>query len=76
MNTTIEITTNPSALDDYHLVMEHHAGVKAIRKKLGMKTTQFADHLGVSRRTVEGWESGREPGRLALRAIAAAARGL
>lgn len=33
--------------------------VKSIRKKYGISTREFARRLGVSHRTVEGWEQGR-----------------
>lgn len=74
----MRVTTNhpcssygqPVILDDNCQVMDYAPGIKAIRKKAGMTTQQFADEIGVSRRTVEGWESGRMPSTLALRALA------
>ena len=36
-----------------------------IRHRLGLSVREFAAALGVSRRTVEGWEQGRPVGRLA-----------
>jgi DNA-binding transcriptional regulator YiaG len=50
--------------------MDYAPGIKALREKTGMTTQQLADAVGVSRRTVEGWESGRMPSTLALRALA------
>jgi len=41
--------------------MDYAPGIKAIRAKLKLSTQQLADKCGVSRRTVEGWESGRMP---------------
>ena len=72
------ITTNhsssshgfPVMLDDNGSVMDYGPGVKAIRDKAGLTTQQLGDAIGVSRRTVEGWESGRMPSTLALRALA------
>lgn len=60
----------PVILADDGSVMDYAPGVKAIREKAGMTTQQLADEIGVSRRTVEGWESGRLPSTLALRALA------
>ena len=51
----------PVILGDDGLVMDYAPGIKAIRAKLGWSTQQLADACGVSRRTVEGWESGRMP---------------
>ena len=33
--------------------------VRRIRKKAGMSQSEFADHFGVSIRTVQDWEQGR-----------------
>jgi transcriptional regulator with XRE-family HTH domain len=41
--------------------MTFAAGVKALRERLGLTTDRLARELGLSRRTVEGWEQGREP---------------
>lgn len=75
----MQVTTNhptssygqPVILADDGSVMDYATGIKAIRAHLGMSTQQFADALGVSRRTVEGWEMGRMPSTLALRAMSA-----
>jgi DNA-binding transcriptional regulator YiaG len=61
----------PVILADDGSVMDYSPGIKAIRAKTGMTTQQLADAVGVSRRTVEGWEMGRMPSTLALRAISA-----
>ena len=61
----------PVILADGGGVMDYPAGVKAVRDHLGMTTQNLADAIGVSRRTVEGWESGRMPSTLALRALSA-----
>jgi len=60
----------PVILADDGSVMDYAPGIKAIREKNKMNTQQLADAVGVSRRTVEGWESGRQPSTLALRALA------
>ena len=73
----MRVTTNHSAsscgqpviLSDGGEVMDYAPCIKAIRDKLGFTTQQLADEIGVSRRTVEGWESGRMPSTLALRAL-------
>ena len=72
------ITTNhiaishgiPVILDEAGSVTDYGPGVRAIRDKAGLTTQQLGDAIGVSRRTVEGWESGRMPSTLALRALA------
>ena len=33
--------------------------IKAIRNKVGMTQTVFANYMGVSKKTVEAWELGR-----------------
>lgn len=41
-------------------------GVRALRRSLEMNTEQFGAALGVSSRTVEGWELGRPAALAAL----------
>ena len=54
----------PVILDDAGQVMDYGQGVKAIRKKMGLNTIDFGSLIGVSGRTVEGWEqSKRMPGK-------------
>lgn len=65
----MKITTNHSAssygmpviLDDRGHVMDYAPGVKAARAKLNLTAEQLAEKLGVSVRTVNGWEQGRLP---------------
>jgi putative transcriptional regulator len=38
----------------------------AIREKMQVSRERFAEIMGVSRRTVEGWEAGRRPSDIAL----------
>lgn len=64
----------PVILDDDGNLVDYAPRIKAIRAKAGLSTQQLADELGVSRRTVEGWESGRMPSKLALRALAKLAK--
>jgi DNA-binding XRE family transcriptional regulator len=60
----------PVILADGGEVMDYAPGVKAIRAKLDLSTQQLADHCGVSRRTVEGWEQGKLPNAAALNVMA------
>lgn len=60
----------PVILADDGSVMDYAPGIKAIRAKRGWNTQQLADVCGVSRRTVEGWESGRMPEARALNVMA------
>lgn len=52
--------------DDGTTVMDYAEGVKKLRNQLNLSTQDLADHCGVSRRTVEGWEQGRPPSAAAL----------
>ena len=59
----------PVILADDGGVMDYAPGIKAIRAKLEISTQQLADKIGVSRRTVEGWEQGRPISTPALKLI-------
>lgn len=60
----------PVILADDGDVMDYGPGVKAIRGCRGWSTQQLADKIGVSPRTVEGWEQGRPISNPALNLIA------
>ena len=75
----MKITTNhpqssygiPVIIDDAGQIMDYGPGVKSIRKKLGLNTMYFGSLIGVSGRTVEGWEQGkRMPGKPELMLMA------
>lgn len=51
----------PVILADDGSVMDYAPGIKAIRAKLGLTARQLGDALGVSERTINGWEGGRMP---------------
>ncbi len=59
----------PVILDDRGRVMDYAPGIKAARGKLGFTAAALADQLGVSERTVNGWEGGRMPTAQALNMI-------
>lgn len=65
MRITIDHPTSsygqPVILADDGSVMDYAPGIKAARAKLGLTAAQLADLLGVSVRTVNGWEQGRMP---------------
>jgi DNA-binding transcriptional regulator YiaG len=42
-------------------------GVRAVRERWGLSTGELGEELGVARRTIEGWEAGRMPGRMAIK---------
>lgn len=56
----------PVILDDNGQPMDYAPGVRAVRKKLDLTTAEFGERMGVSARTVEGWEQGRIPNNTAL----------
>jgi len=61
----------PVILDDAGQVMDYGPGIQMIRKKLGLNTAGFGALIGVSGRTVEGWEQGaRMPGKPELMLMA------
>jgi len=72
------ITTNhpsssyglPVILDDAGQVMDYAPGIQLIRARLNLSTADLAAKIGVSPRTVEGWEQGRTPSKSAVRLIA------
>lgn len=49
----------PVILDNAGDVLDYATGIKAVRKALGMSTTEFGQAVGKSRRAVEDWEQGR-----------------
>lgn len=49
----------PVILDDSGQPMDYPDGIQAVRKRLGLSTTQLGQAVGKSRRTVENWEQGR-----------------
>lgn len=51
----------PVILDDAGKVMDYAPGIKAARVYLGLTAAALANKLGVSARTVNGWEQGRMP---------------
>lgn len=65
----------PVIIDDTGNVMDYAPGISAARRLLGWSTQQFAERCDVSRRTVEGWESGRMPDVASLNVLADALRG-
>ena len=56
----------PVILDERGHLMDYAPGIKAVRKKLGIKTEQLAELCGVSRQTLYGWQSGKMPTAAAL----------
>lgn len=49
----------PVILDDSGLLLEYADGFRRCRYRLNMSTVEIGKHLGVSGRTVEGYEQGR-----------------
>lgn len=50
-------------------VIDYPDGFRILRKERGWSTTELAEKLGVKRRTVEGWEFGKNPSTTALRLL-------
>jgi|18_taG_2_1085343.scaffolds.fasta_scaffold33900_2 DNA-binding transcriptional regulator YiaG len=44
---------------------DHKESIRSLRKSLGLTTVQFGHQVGVTKRTVEGWEQGRNPSKSA-----------
>ena len=64
----------PVIIDDDGSVIDYRDGIQKIRDSLGLSTTELGKLCGVSRRTVEGWEQGRQPSAAALNAMASIVR--
>jgi DNA-binding transcriptional regulator YiaG len=70
----MKLTTNHSAssygvpvfLDGAGNPMAYAPALQQLRKEKGWSTTDLAEQVGVSARTVEGWEQGRMPSKPAL----------
>lgn len=60
----------PVILADDGTPMDYAAAIKEIRRRRGLTTRDLAALIGVSHRTVEGWESGRTPAAWALNVLA------
>lgn len=56
----------PVILDDAGNVIDYAVGIKSARAKLDLTAAELAEKLGVSERTVNGWEIGRMPTTAAL----------
>lgn len=56
----------PVILSDGGEVLDYAEGIKAIRQQMELSTAKFAEQMGTSKRTVEGWEQGRLPSNTAL----------
>ena len=56
----------PVILNDAGKPMKYALGIKTIRKRLRLSTTDLGAMCGVSRRTVESWETNRPPPAAAL----------
>lgn len=61
----------PVILDDDGNPTDYADGVKLLRDRLGLNTAELGATVGVSRRTVENWEQGRnQPSAPALKLMA------
>lgn len=49
----------PVILDDAGKPMDYAPGIAAVRHQLGLSVAAVGEAVGVSPRTVEGWEQGR-----------------
>jgi DNA-binding transcriptional regulator YiaG len=56
----------PVFVDDEGRLLDYHGGLRQLRKSKGWSAADLADQVGVSARTVEGWEQGRMPSKPAL----------
>jgi len=60
----------PIVVTDDMRVLNFATGICYIRDRLDLSRAAFAAKIGVSPRTVEGWEQGRTPSNSAVRLIA------
>jgi DNA-binding transcriptional regulator YiaG len=51
-------------------LQDYAPGIQAIRRELKLSCAELGEKLGVSGRTIEGWEQGRLPETRALNALA------
>lgn len=56
----------PIFVDDGNNPLDYADGLRHLRKAKGWSVADLADQVGVSARTVEGWEQGRMPSKPAL----------
>ena len=56
----------PIFVDDENNPLDYADGFRQVRQQKGWSTAELAEQLGVSARTVEGWEQGRMPSKPAL----------
>jgi len=56
----------PIFIDDNNNPLNYADGLRQLRKEKGWSVIDLADQVGVSARTVEGWEQGRTPSKPAL----------
>jgi len=56
----------PVFVDDTNQPLDYADGFQRLRHEKGWNTTKLAELLGVSARTVEGWEQGRMPAKTVL----------
>lgn len=56
----------PVFVDDDNQILDYADGFRRVRHLKGWSTSDLAEQLGVSARTVEGWEQGRMPSKPAL----------
>ncbi len=47
-------------------ILDSKDGIKEFRRERNLSTSKLAEICGVSRRTVEGWEGGKNPSKAAL----------
>jgi len=70
----MRLTTNHSAssygvpifVDENNNPLDYAPAFRQLRKEKGWSTTELAEMLGVSSRTLEGWEQGRMPSKTSL----------
>lgn len=56
----------PVFLDDCDELVDYAEGLRQLRKEKNWNVKELAGRIGVSPRTIEGWEQGRMPSKSAL----------
>ena len=66
MKIILDQGNNPVFINGTGEVLTGQEGTKQLRKLKGWSTTELANHLGLAKRTIDGYEQGRKVSKIAL----------